>query len=71
MGAAALGAVVWGIIGTFFDYEFAFVAWGIGIGVGLSSYILGSRGVANAVVRISGPNVDRGRQIASVSNDYP
>src|SRR5688572_27668907 len=48
--AASAGAFIWGAIAFTFDREFAFVAWGIGAGVGMSSLLLGSRGVLNGVI---------------------
>jgi hypothetical protein len=49
--AAILGAVVWGLIVKWTDYEVGFVAWGIGFLVGIA-VLAGTRGARGLVFQV-------------------
>ncbi len=45
----AIGAVAWGLITKYTNYEVGFVAWGIGLLVGFGALLLGGGGKANGI----------------------
>jgi hypothetical protein len=53
--AAILGAVVWGLIVKWTDYEVGFVAWGIGflVGIAVLAATRGARGLVFQVVAVA------------------
>jgi len=48
--AALIGALIWKFIAVTFEYEFGFIAWGIGGAVGIAAASAGSRGMQAGVV---------------------
>ena len=48
--AAAAGAVIWGLVAYFSEYELGILAWGIGAAIGWAGVIAGGRGFAMAVL---------------------
>ncbi len=47
-GAALVGALIWGLIAYVTEYELGYIAWGIGLLVGLVAVKFGGRGLATA-----------------------
>ena len=45
-----IGALVWALIARLSGYEIGFIAWGVGIAVGMGSIMFGGRGDANGVL---------------------
>ncbi len=44
------GALVWGVIARFMEFEIGFVAWGVGIAVGFLSAAFGGKGLHNGAL---------------------
>ena len=48
--AAVVGALIWKFITVFFNYELGFIAWGIGLVVGVGAAMFGSKGMSTGVI---------------------
>ncbi len=48
--AAVVGALIWKFITVFFNYELGFIAWGIGLAVGVGAAMFGSKGMSTGII---------------------
>jgi len=48
--AAVVGALIWKFITVFFNYELGFIAWGIGLAVGVGAAMFDSKGMSTGII---------------------